>query len=81
MSVSNRFGRCVCLGVLYHPLDAGHFILDCVSNVLCKLDSNLFSNFVLIGDFNYNNTNHYFYNQLTSFMSSFSLTQFVPSLT
>ena len=79
VSVSNCFGRCVCLGVLYRPPDAAHLILDCVSNVLCKIDSNLSLNFVLI-DFNigFNNTNHYFYNQLTSFMSSFSLTQVVP---
>ena len=28
VSVSNHFGRCVCLGVLYRPPDAGHLILD-----------------------------------------------------
>ena len=47
VSVSNHFGRCVCLGVLYHPPDAGHLILDCVSDVLCRIDSNLFSNYFL----------------------------------
>ena len=26
VSVSNHFGRCVCLGVLYRPPDAGHLI-------------------------------------------------------
>ena len=83
VSVSNHFGRCVCLGVLYRPPDAGHLILDCVSDVLCRIDSNLFSNFILLGDFNidFNNTNHPFYNQLTSFLSSFSFTQVVSSPT
>lgn len=84
ISVSNIFDRCICLGVLYRPPNAGHFVLDSVSNVLCNMHiSNLFSNFVLLGDFNidFNNPNHTYYNHLSSFMSSFFLTQVVSSPT
>ena len=50
---------------------------------MCRIDSNVFSNFVLLGDFNidFNNAHHPFYNQLTSFMSSLFFTQVVSSPT
>ena len=78
VSVSNSCNRQCCIGVLYHPPDSNHSVLD-VNHVLCTMDHTLFSNFVLLGDFNidYNNTSHPFHHHLLGFMSTLCLTQVV----
>ena len=51
VSVSNSCNRQCCIGVLYHPPDSNHSVLDTdVNHVLCTMDHTSFSNFVLLGD-------------------------------
>ena len=83
VSVSNSCNRQCCIGVLYRPPDSNHLVLDNVNHVLCTMDHTLFSNFVLLGDFNidYNNTSHPFHHHLLGFMSTLCLTQVVSEPT
>ena len=83
VSVSNSCNRQCCIGVLYRPPDSNHSVLDNVNHVLCTMDHTLFSNFVLLGDFNidYNNTSHPFHHHLLGFMSTLCLTQVVSEPT
>ena len=83
ISVSNSCNRQCCIGVLYHPPDSNHSVLDNVNHVLCTMDHTSFSNFVLLGDFNidYNNTSHPFHHHVLGFMSILCLTQVVSEPT
>ena len=76
--------RKVCLGIFYEPPSASAAIFDTLSDVLCSLNSSLFSNLVLLGDFNVNMTllsSSPFCNHLTNLQNSFLLTQVVEEHT
>ena len=70
-----------CIGTFYrHPLTTVD-IFDTFFNVLCSFDSSLFSNLVLLGDFNVNyfdtNSSLYMYVSLHRVTSSFDFSQVV----
>lgn len=51
--VSLQFGPCkVCVCLLYRPPNSSCDFLDYLYDVLCSIDISLFSNFLLLGDFN-----------------------------
>ena len=81
--VSLRVDFCnfyVCL--LYRP-PSEQQVLDTLFSTLCTLNSNVFSNFYLVGDFNIDvsNHNHPLFSKLFCITSSFLLYQVVKSFT
>ena len=51
--VSIQFGYCkVCVCLLYRPPNSNNDFFDSLYDILCTLDISLFSNFLLLGDFN-----------------------------
>ena len=73
-------GRSIFLGTFYRPPSSSVAIFDSLFNVLCSLNSNSFSNFILLGDFNVDMSSHFSncnYMHLTNLLHSFSLTQVV----
>ena len=76
--------RSICLGTFYRPPSSSVAIFDSLFDVLCSLNSNSFSNFILFGDFNVDMSSHFFncnYMHLTNLLHSFSLTQVVDEPT
>jgi len=73
----------VCLGTSYRPPSDKVDIFDTLFNVLCSLNSSLFSNLILLGDFNVNylDSTSSLYTLLHSIISSFDLTQIVQEPT
>ena len=71
---------CVCL--LYRPPNAPE-VLDTLFSTLCSLDVRVFANFLMVGDFNVDvsNHNHPLFSRLFSVTSSFALYQVVKSPT
>ena len=71
------------LAVLYRPPSSSVLYLDNLYNSLESVHPSYFSNFVLVGDFNIDfcNPSHILYQRLLTILSSFSLTQVVPSPT
>ena len=68
---------------LYSPPSDKVDIFDTLFNVLCSLNSSLFSNLILLGDFNVNylDSTSSLYTLLHSIISSFDLTQVVQEPT
>lgn len=73
----------VCIALLYRPPSCPVTVFDTLFTTLQSLDAGLFSNFVLLGDFNIDfcNPHHYLYSRLASMLSTFSLTQVVSDYT
>ena len=66
----------LCLGTFYRPPSSSVFIFDTLFDVLRSLGMSLFSNFVLLGDFNVDVlSNSYLCNHLNNILYSFHLTQ------
>jgi len=65
---------------LWYRLPANNDALDKLFLLLVKLGAGVFSNFVLIGDFNidFYNQRHFLFSKLNSMLQSFELTQVVP---
>ena len=81
--VSLRMDFCnfyVCL--LYRP-PSEQQVLDTLFSTLCTLNSNVFSNFYLVGDFNVDvsNYNHPLFSKLFCITASFFVYQVVKSFT
>ena len=73
----------LCLGVFYRPPSSLATIFDTLSDALFQsVQQSLFSNFVILGDFNVNfDSSHFLYSHLSDFMASFCLSQVVESPT
>ena len=71
------------LALFYRPPSSSTVYFDCLYSVLESIHHSYFSNFVLVGDFNIDfcNPSHNLYQRLLTILSSFSLTQVVPSPT
>ena len=70
--------------VLYiAPPSSGSEFLDTLYNILCSINIDLFSNFILIGDFNIDflSQTHRDFSQLTSITTSFLLQQVIRTPT
>jgi len=76
VSVLLSNNRRVCLGTFYRPPSDNVDIVDTLFNSLCLLNSSLFSNLILLGDFNVNylDSTSSLYTLLHSIISSFHLT-------
>ena len=84
MSILLPNSRSICLGTFYRPPSSSVAIFDSLFDVLCSLNSNCFSNFILLGDFNVGMSSHFSncnYMDLTNLFHSFSLTQVVDEPT
>ena len=78
--VSIQFGHCkFCVCLLYRPPNSSNDFLDYLYDVLCTLDISLFSNFLLLGDFNIDflSQSHPHFSKLVCITSSFLLHQVV----
>ena len=78
--VSIQLGhRKVCVCLLYRPPNSSSDFFDCLYDVLCTLDISLFSNFLLLGDFNvdFSSHSHPLFSKLVCITSSFLLHQVV----
>ena len=71
------------LAVLYRPPSSPVSYFDNLYSVFESFNPSLFHNFVIVGDFNVDfcNPSHALYQKLLTILSSFSLTQVVPSPT
>jgi len=71
------------LAVLYRSPSSHISYFDNLYSILESFNPSLFRNFVLVGDFNVDfcNSSHILYQKLLTILSSFSLTQVVPSPT
>ena len=76
----NSCNFCVCL--LYRPPSASD-VLDTLFSTLCSLDARVFANFIMVGDFNVDvsNHNHPLFSKLFSVTSGFLLYQVIKSFT
>ena len=74
---SNRF----CLCTLYSPHATTHLVLQQLIIFLQKVNPSLYSNFVLIGDYNVNvlDSSTTLFHSLHDILSSFNLTQVVQA--
>ena len=73
-----------CLSLFYRPPSSPSSVLDDLIDTLCAyVDVSLFSNFVLLGDFNVNmyDINHPLLDKLNALISIFSLSQVVSEPT
>ena len=78
--VSIQLGHCkVCVCLLYRPPNSSNDFFDNLYDVLCTLDISLFSNFLLLGDFNIDFLlqSHPLFSKLACITSSFLLHQVV----
>ena len=71
------------IGVLYNPPDNVSYVLSILTSVLQTLPPSIFSNFLLLGDFNVNyfDTSSAAFCQLDNMLSSFNLYQVVQEPT
>ena len=72
-----------CLCVLYRPPSSPFSYFDSVYSALESIDYAYFSNFIFVGDFNidFYNPSHPLYSNLSTFLSTFALSQVVPHAT
>ena len=65
------------IGVFYHPPSSPSIVMDTLFNILSSFDIHVFSNLVLLGDFNIDtlSTSHYLYHHLSQILDCFSLSQ------
>ena len=78
--VSIHNGNCrVCIALFYRPPSSPVSTFDNFCTIVQSLDPALFSNFVLIGDFNidFYNSHHPLYSRLNCLISTLSLSQIV----
>ena len=83
VSQSQLHANSFCLGVLYNPPDNVCYVLSTLTSVLQTLPPSMFSNFLLLGDFNVNyfDTSSTAFCQLDNLLSSFNLFQVVQEPT
>lgn len=83
LTLYNENNSRFCLCVLYSPPATTHLVLQQLFIFLQKLNPSLFSNFVIIGDFNVNflDSSSCLYHSLLTILSSFNLTQVVQKPT
>ena len=65
------------IGVFYRPPSSPSIVMDTLFNTLSSLDIHVFSNLVLLGDFNIDtlSPSHYLYHHLSQILDCFSLSQ------
>ena len=82
-SYSHSHANNFSLGVLYNPPDNVSYVLSILTSVLQTLPPSIFSNFLLLGDFNVNyfDTSSAAFCQLDNMLSSFNLYQVVQEPT
>ena len=72
----------LCLGAFYRPPSSSSSVFDILCNAFLSVHHSHLSNLVILGDFNVNfDASHNFYNYLSHFLCSFSLSQVVKSPT